>query len=123
MSDFNGRMETEKFYVDSVIITDNLDSFLQEIDIIFSTEKGSVVGNRGFGQNLEHLLWTTSFTHDYIEGQLSEDIKKYCNSHKYFIFKIKVSLMKGSSKDIGVIDIHISDKSKTLLVSSQFLFK
>lgn len=123
MSDFNTRTPDDQLYQDIPEITDHLDLFLHELDILFDTEQHTVFGQRKFGQSLEKLLWATSFSHSYIQGQITQSIKDSCSTESEWRWSVDVQLMKGVSKDIGVLTIHIKNSENTIVASPQFVFK
>lgn len=123
MSDFNARSKEENIYVDDPEIRNPLELFLQEVDILFSTEKMSVLGKRDFGLSLEHMLWSTTFNSPYIESVIRQSIEENCYMASEFSWKVTVDLIKGSNRDIGVIDIHIKNAEDTLLAKTSFVFK
>jgi hypothetical protein len=121
--DFNARSEDELLFKDFPVVESPLDSFLQELDIIFSTDQGSVFGQRGFGQSLEHLLWSTSINNEILQAKIKEAIIKWCSSAAEFSWSVKVSLLQGVSRDIGIIDVSVKNVEQTQLAIKSYVFK
>ena len=121
--DFNARLEDESLWIDYPEITLSLDTFLQELDILFSTEPFTVMGKRSFGLSLEHMLWSTSFNADYMKSKISEQIKDACSTGHDFNWQIEIQLYKGTSRDIGVITIHIKNNDNAIVAAPTFVFK
>lgn len=121
--DFNARSIDEQLYIDNPVIDTMLELFLQEIDILFSTEKGSIFGNREWGLNIESFLWQTTFDAMYIQNVIKNEINNNCYTATEFQYSVNVELVKGSSKDIGVITIHIKNSENELVAQPQFIFK
>lgn len=122
--DFNCRSIDEQLYVNSPEITFMLDIFLQEIDVIFSTEKSTVFGHRAFGINIEHLLWSTSFNSEYLSSMIKQEIQRSSVAATNFRYDVNVSLMKGVSRDIGVIELHIkTHEDNTIIAKQKYIFK
>ena len=102
----------------------SLDLFLQELDIVFKTPKGEVFGNREFGNSTERLLWKTTFNKDYIKVSIAEEIKKSCFMNEYYNWSVDVKLLRGTTRDIALIDIVIKDKlDETTLATKKFQFR
>lgn len=121
--DFNARSIEEQLYVDYPEISDPLQEFLQELDILFSIDKGTVFCQRSIGADIERMLWSTSFNASLIEHRISEAIELNCQSKITFIWDASVSLLKGMNKDIGVITIHIKNQDNVLIEESTYVFK
>lgn len=121
--DFNVRAESEQLFVDYPEISDPLQEFLQELDILFEIEKGTVLGQRNMGADLERMLWTTSFNASLIQHKVTEAIELYCQSRIEFDWNAEVQLMKGSTRDIGVISIYIKNKDGATLIEQTYVFK
>lgn len=107
MVDFNIRSEIEKNYINSPDITNDLDLFFQEIDLLFNTEKMEVFGNNELGSSIETLLWKTTFSSEAIKNELNAQIKKYCYMAESFNYNIDVKLVKGNIRDIAEITINV----------------
>lgn len=108
MTDFNNRLQQEG-KDDTGIVDNELDLFKQELDTLFSTSKTEVLGVIELGQNLEDLLWKTNFSNERIESELKNQITNYCLMNEYFNWNLKLSLYKGTVRDIAVIDMTISN--------------
>jgi hypothetical protein len=121
--DFNARSKSENLYTEDPEVLDLLSLFLQEVDVLFSTEPGSVYGNRAVGVPFEEMLWKTNFRPSYIESIISQSIQKYCYTSEYFQWKVEVKLTKGVQQDIGLITIHIQDNNGNPVARTEFLFK
>jgi hypothetical protein len=122
--DFNSRSGDEPHINHEPEIDVSLDLFLQELDILFKTAKGDVFGNRDFGNSTERLLWKTTFNDAYVTVSISEEIKKSCYMNEYYNWTVEVKLLRGSHRDIALIDIVIKDKlDDTLLHTKKFQFR
>lgn len=121
--DFNARSEEEQLYIDYPEISDPLQEFLQELDILLSIDKGSVMGQRSLGADMERMLWSTSFNAELIEHKISEAIEVNCQARVNFKWDAKVELLQGTNKDIGVVTIHIKNQEGVLVDKSTYVFK
>lgn len=122
--DFNIRDVEEMLYIDEFSVERKLDLFLQEIDIVLYTPKGSILGQRDFGFDIEELLWQTTYNAGVIENAIKEQIVKNCSMSKYFNYKVTFGIMRGINRDIGDLTITISSLEDTQVVSQvNYVFK
>lgn len=119
MLDFNIRSEDDDLFVNSYGIDTYLDCFLQEIDIIIYTIKQSILFNREFGSDIEKYLWHTNVNSAKIESMIREQIEKYSSLSEMFTWSVKFDIVKGDSRDIGVLDVNISEKQSNVTIASQ----
>lgn len=121
--DFNARSVDENLYTEDPDVISLIQLFLQEIDVLFGTEPGTVYGQRTVGIPFESMLWKTKFRPTYLESIIEQGIKKNCYTNEYFRWDVEVKLTKGSTKDIGLVTIHIKDEKGNAIAKTQFLFK
>lgn len=121
--DFNIRKHTEILYKDTPVITSSLDLFLQEIDLVLSTDNGTVMSDRNFGLNIETLLWKTTYNEKAIESLIRDQIKTNCLNGNSFNWDIKFSVSKGTNRDIGVLEVDIKNKDNVQLSRTNIVFK
>jgi hypothetical protein len=123
MQDFNIRSEDEMLWKPSPDVTDELDLFLQELDLLFSIEKSTVMGQRKMGMSIERMLWSTSFPADMMSTKIKEEIEQFSLMNQFFRWSVTVELMKGVARDIGVITVTIADSSGSTVAAPTFIFK
>lgn len=121
--DFNIRSKDEQLYTEDPEVIGLLELFLQEIDILFTTEPGTIYGQRDVGIAFERLLWQTKFRPSYLESIVTQGIKKDCYTNEEFKWKVDVELVKGNTQDIGLVTIHIKDADGMPIAQKQFLYK
>jgi hypothetical protein len=120
--DFNSF--SDDFLTMPQILTSDLDLFLSELNILFSTERGSIFGKRTTGNSIEQLLWKTSYNEDYIKSDISRQIEENCLSSQFFNWSVDFKVAKGVSRDIGELTINISNKnSSTVIAAPIWVFK
>jgi len=122
MKDFNIYSESEDKYTDKTVVENELDLFIQEIDVLFSTSKFDVLGDPGFGTNIEDILWKTNISASKIEQELSDAVRNSCFMNEFFEWKIKVNIIRGQLRDIAVIDVKIT-RSDIENQTVQYIFK
>lgn len=109
MRDFNTKTDDELTADDVPVIENELELFRQELDVLFSTSKFDVLGDQSLGHNIEDLLWKTSFDANRIQSEISDAIRSSCFMNERFEWSVKVSLIRGTARDIAVIDVTITD--------------
>ena len=106
------------------ILTEEIDLFLSELNILFSTERGSILGKRTFGHSIEHLLWKTSYNEEFIRSDIQKQIEENCLMHQYFDLTVDFRVAKGISRDIGELQLFIKEKnSSQILATPMWIFK
>lgn len=123
MHDFNTKTDDELTLDDFPVIENELDLFKQELDVLFSTSKMDVLGDQSLGQNIEDLLWKTSFDSSRIQSEISDAVRSTCFMNEMFEWDIKVSLIRGTARDIAVIDVTIKDNAEVGTTVMQYVFR
>ena len=123
MRDFNTKTDDELTLDDFPVIENELDLFKQELDVLFSTSKMDVLGDPSLGQNIEDLLWKTSFDSGRIQSEISDAVRSTCFMNEMFEWDIKVSLIRGTARDIAVIDVTIKDNAEVGTTVMQYVFR
>lgn len=121
--DFNARSVDDPLWSENPDINAGLDLFLHELEIIFAINKTSILGNREYGMSIEYMLWSTSFNAEHMQNVISDQIYAACYSAKDFRWSVEVQLVKGLSKDIGIITVSISDKEDQIIATPKYVFK
>lgn len=122
--DFNSQNTDQPHIPKGPVVDQLLDMFLQELDILFKTPTNHVFGNRAIGQSTEHLLWSTKFNDEYMKVSLAEQIRNGCFMNEYFEWTVDVKLVKGTHRDIALIDVVIMDKhDKSVVSTKKFQFR
>lgn len=107
--DFNVRNYLEQVYIDTPEIVDFIDLFVQEIDILFNTDKYEIFGKNDFGIDIEKKLWKTNIRADLLASDIEQAIINHCESQQFFDFTVDVKMIRGISRDIGVVEITIKE--------------
>lgn len=105
--DFNIRHTDESLYTDDPIVATDIDLFIQELDVLFSTERFDVLSTPEMWSEVDSLLWTTRFNAEQISSKLTELVKIYCLANELFDWSITAELSRGKTRDIGVITVLI----------------
>lgn len=108
MGDLNVRNILDEQYIDQPEISSGLDLLLQELDVLFNTGEETILGDLDFGLRLGQFLWKTNNNDRYIASYIKRKIGNSCFMSEYFTINVEVSILKGQTRDIGVVDIYIS---------------
>lgn len=90
-------------------LTEELDLFISELEMVLLTRKAEVLGHAKFGSSLEAYIHTFNFDARRLRQEIDDMIKTYCTYSNRFPYKVDVNFIKGTVRDIGVIDIYITN--------------
>lgn len=102
----NGYNSTEKD-----ILSNDVELLIQQVDMLFGTDKNSVLGDLDYGTNYDKYLYTTGISNAAMESKIISDL----NTLNLFGFKpsVKVILLEGTARDIALIDITLTGEYET----------
>jgi len=104
------------YSADEIEIIDDLECFLQQVEMILTTRRGDVLGEPKFGVNLEDFLWNYRVSSSQIENEVRSQIELYCSELTQKIpYQVQVSFIKGEIVDSILVDILI-DGTKVLAI-------
>ncbi len=122
--DFNIRQKNEAQYSDAPVITNELELFLQEIDVLFSTDEFEVLGNEGLGMSLEKFLGKWGLGNNQIKSFVIKKIQENCYMNEVFNWSVDVAFQQGQISDIMLLDVVIKDQSNTkILKKLSFIYR
>jgi phage baseplate assembly protein W len=104
------KMDTYPYYdADEIEITDRLELLLQEVEMILTTSKGSVLGDPDFGLSLDSYIWSTSKGSSHIKQDAENQINKYISNDalRGIALDIEVNFIKGEIWDSIILDVLI----------------
>jgi phage baseplate assembly protein W len=103
------------FKQNEIEVEDELEQFLQNVDMVISTPKGSVLGDPNFGCSLEQFLWDTTKGGYDIKQEISSQIYDYVvyENNVGINYDIEVSFIKGEIYDTAIVDL-IIDRTKVV---------
>lgn len=91
-------------------INDDVACLIQQIDILFDTTPGDLIGDIEYGTDYEQYLYDLKLGPDALREQMLQDI--YSLDLLGFEPSVNVYLMQGSERDIAVIDVHLKRNSE-----------
>lgn len=89
---------------DDVTISNDLLLVLQQIELLFDTNKNTVLGDNNFGTNYDRYLYKLNMSSTDLENHIFNDIKNNIDLRGFDI-QISVSIVEGTVRDIAIIDI------------------
>jgi len=93
-----------------VEVNEELLELLIQIEMLFFTKKREVLGQHSLGMNLEELIYTLNASASNIEQLVDTQIKQYCPLASKYNIKVSCNFSKGTTRDIGVIDIYVDNR-------------
>jgi len=124
-ADYNMYAPDEYGYANGIIIKQGYALFIQEIQLLFDTERGEILGN-DFGSEARRLIWRQRATEQQVTALLIAEIKRFCDLSNKYRFKLSVKFMLGDSRDIAVIDIEVEALEEAVeyggIVAYQYTF-
>jgi hypothetical protein len=90
-------------------VIDSLENFLQQLEMIITTPKGSLLGDPNFGVSLESYLWTFTTSSSSIKQSIINQIIEYVGFDGFgqIPYEIDVNFLKGEVYDTMIVDILI----------------
>ena len=89
-------------------MSENLDLFLQQIEMVLLTPKASVMGQPNFGASLDLYLWEFNVGANQMENEVKRQIQEYCPLARKFQYNVRAQVFEQDFKDTAVIDIEIN---------------
>lgn len=90
---------------DNIVISNDLVCLLQQVDLLFNTCPGDVLGD-DFGTNYDRYLYTLGMSNEALRTKVMNDL----NQLELFGFtpSVNVTITEGTVRDIAFIDITFS---------------
>ena len=111
--DFNVRDNTKQAISTTAVISDTLSLFIQELTIMFNTQKQDVFCDNKRGNEIEDALWRTSISTYSLKSLVNKMIQDGCLMNEYFTYTVDFDLIKGNLRDIGYLTIEIKTEDNT----------
>jgi hypothetical protein len=89
---------------------DTIDALLTKVEMLLFTRKREVLGHHNMGFDIEDRLWRTKASAESIERELYDQIQEYIPELNNYDYYIKVLIMKGSDRDIGIVEFHLNGR-------------
>lgn len=86
-------------------INEDIECLIQQIDILFDTRHGDLLGDINYGTDYEYLLYDLKLSARSLREQMLQDLNKL--DLLGFTPDVKVYLAKGTERDIAVIQVDL----------------
>jgi hypothetical protein len=96
----------------SIFVDDDLDLILQQIDILFDTHIGEVLGEF-YGSDFEKYLWDLNISAADISEYVEDIITTYINLFDYTL-SVDTQCFQGTQNDIILITISLKNESQSI---------
>ncbi|MBD5230732.1 MAG: hypothetical protein HDS66_01075 [Bacteroidales bacterium] len=87
------------------VINDDYDCLIQQIDILFDTTPGDLIGDIEYGTDYERHLYDLKLTPDVLREHMLDDLRRL--DLLGFTPDVSVYLMQGTERDIAIIDVQL----------------
>lgn len=94
----------------AVVLEDEVDLIMQQIEILFDTRNGDVIGAYDFGTRFDTYLFNTNIGNQMIEGEVESYIRQNVELFGWDV-KVKVSFLMGTQNDIMLMDVMFYNNS------------
>lgn len=98
------------FDLDALDTNSELVEILQEINMLFETKPGDVLGVPNMGIDLESILYTFNMSPFEIKDVIQKQINTFIPEAADYDVKVDVRIERAGRRDIGKIDILLKDK-------------
>jgi hypothetical protein len=106
MADIYTRIQGDpNFAPDKIEITEDLELLLMQIEMILFTRQHDVLGDLGFGGDLEDLVFSTNISGSSIENIINTQIMEYIPLANTYTVDVSCEFYKGVDRDTAVLDI------------------
>lgn len=100
----------ESRYVSNTVeITSELDTIIQQVDLLLFTNKGDVLLMPEFGCNLEKYLFETTWNETAIKQMIQEQIRNYIYLEGSYSVDVDVNFYKWDFNVAMVVDLNINN--------------
>lgn len=83
---------------------------ITQIETVLFTNRGEVLGNSAFGCSLEDLVYSLNYNNFRIKSLIEQQLDRYCPLASKYKVTAEVSFLKGTSRDIALVDITINNE-------------
>lgn len=88
---------------------DELNQLIGQIKMILFTDQGTVLGNLGFGANLQRLIFETNYNQYTILNNLKYQFSQYLNyDTDRFTINTDLKFFRGTLRDMALLTIDIN---------------
>lgn len=111
-TDLNIYAPNEGGFANGSVVKQGVDLFIQEIQLLFDTEKGDIMGS-DYGSDIRKYLYKLNVSENRLMGLITREIFEFCDGANEFEYKVDASFAKGQQRDICIVDISIRERTDT----------
>ena len=101
----------------NVFISSTAEAALQEIDLLFNTENGDLIGYPTFGTDFESFLWEMTPSPNSIKEYIKDKIQRHTYFCKEFDVVVEVKVLPGEFRSVYNVYIALRDNPNSLSAS------
>lgn len=87
------------------VINDDIECLIQQIDILFDTSPGDVLGDLNYGTDYYQYLYNLKLSGDQLKDVILHDLYKL--DLLGYIPQVQVYLMQGTERDIALVQVDL----------------
>lgn len=99
-----------KFNSDKIQQDDDISMLLTQIETILFTKKGSVLGQPGFGSNLEDYVYELRYNDYLLKKEIEEQITRYIPLARKFNVSVNVEFTDEIDRHVVFLDITVDSR-------------
>lgn len=97
--------------LDAPYLEHDVDLVIQQIDMLFDTENGEVLGDHGYGSDFYKFLYELKVSASYIQGYVTSRITSSVDLMG-FTLSVNVTIHEGTENDIILIYIDLTKEGE-----------
>ena len=97
-----------------MFLEDDLDCAIQELDLLLNTTPTELIGDTGYGIEIESFLWTLTPTTSELQNYITNKIDEHTFYCKRFGVNVQCSFMVGEYRSIYLVEITLSQGDEVL---------
>lgn len=107
MTDFYSILdENPIFNYEQLEVNDELELFMQQVELIMTSSREDLLGDPSFGASLDKYLWSQIVGSGAIASDIKRQISEFCGFTQ-INYEIEVSFIEGDIYDTMIVDLII----------------
>jgi len=107
MTDFYSILDENPIFDWSQLeVTDEIEAFIQNVELIMTSSKEDLLGEPVFGASLDRYLWSQIVGSGAIASDIKRQIAEFCGNPS-IDYEIDVSFIEGNIYDTMIVDLII----------------
>lgn len=111
------KSEGDPGYIANVVeLYDELDIFLQQIEMLLFTRQRTVLGEPLMGIDIEDQIYNLNVSQGILRTAIIDQVSTFCPLARKYQFQVSIQFYRGTERDIAVIDIVLQDGRSTGII-------